>query len=111
MGLVNVFSDGQISSIQWVESIRAFFNGSRLVRDVQQNDTRHKLIMMTAPISNGNSGGPVLNGGGKVIGVSVGYKGGGQNLNYAIPVNYLKALLKRTGPPKPLSDLEIPAKD
>ena len=108
LGLVNVFSDGQISSIQWVESIRAFLsNRSRLVRDVQQNDTPHKLLMMTAPISGGNSGGPVLNGEGKVIGVSVGYKGGGQNLNYAIPVNYLKALLKRTGPPKPLSDLEI----
>ena len=108
LGLVSVFSDGQISSIQWVESIRAFVsNKSRLVRDVQQNDTPHKLLMMTAPISGGNSGGPVLNGEGKVIGVSVGYRGGGQNLNYAIPVNYLKALLKRTGPPKPLSALEI----
>ena len=108
LGLVNVVSDGQISSIQWVESIRSFLtNRSKLVKDVQRNDTPHKLLMMTAPISGGNSGGPVLNNKGEVIGISVGHKGGGQNLNYAIPVNYLKALLKRTGPPKPLSDLEI----
>lgn len=107
-GLVNVVSDGQISSIQWVESIRAFLNNrSELVSDVQRNDTPHKLIMMTAPISRGNSGGPVLNSKGEVIGISVGGATVGQNLNFAVPVNYLKALLKRTGTPKPLSDLEI----
>lgn len=108
LGLVNVVSDGKISSVQWVETIRGFMsNRSRLVRDVQQKNTRHKLLMMTAPISPGNSGGPVLNNRGEVIGVSVGYAGGGQNLNYVVPVNDLKALLKRVGPPKSLSDLEI----
>ena len=108
LGLVNVVSDGKISSVQWVETIRGFLrNRSSLGRDVQQNNTPHKLLMMTAPISPGNSGGPVLNNRGEVIGVSVGYKGGGQNLNYAVPVNDLKALLRRVGPSKPLSDLEI----
>ncbi|MDE0085533.1 MAG: S1C family serine protease [Candidatus Poribacteria bacterium] len=108
LGLVNVVSDGKISSVQWVETIRGFLsNRSRLVRDVQHNETPHKLLMMTAPISQGNSGGPVLNNKGEVIGVSVGSKVGGQNLNYAVPVNDLKVLLRRVGPSKPLSDLEI----
>ena len=86
LGLVNVVSDGQISSIQWVESIKDLFsdNPSKVVvlTDVQQDDTNHKLFMMTAPISGGNSGGPVLNGEGKVIGISVGSRTSGENLNF-----------------------------
>ena len=135
LGLVNVVSDGQISSIQWVDSIREFLNGrSKWVSDVQRENTPHKLLMMTAPISGGNSGGPVLNNDKEVIGVSVGSTVGrlehysvidkegnkvkperyvlvlshnAQNLNFAVPVNYLRALLKRTGPTKPLSDLVV----
>lgn len=58
---------------------------------------RGPLIQIDAPISPGNSGGPVLNEKGKVIGVSVsGYQGTGvQNLNFAVPSNYLKALLRK----------------
>ena len=108
LGLANVVSEGQISSVQWVKSIGEFINNkSKLVRDFRRDDTPHKLFMMTAPISPGSSGGPVLNSKGRVIGVSVGYRGGGQNLNYAVPVNYLKNLLNLIGPPKPLSDLEV----
>ena len=55
------------------------------------------LIQIDAPISPGNSGGPVLNEKGKVIGVAVsGFQGTRvQNLNFAVPSNYLKALLRR----------------
>ena len=52
------------------------------------------LIQITAPISIGSSGGPVLNNQGEVIGVAMGGDLDGQNLNFAIPVNHLKALLK-----------------
>ena len=51
------------------------------------------LIQITAPISKGSSGGPVLNGQGEVIGVAMGGDLDGQNLNFAIPVNFLKELL------------------
>ena len=76
-GLEGTFSDGIISAIRP--------EGNNLVRG--------KVLQMTAPISPGSSGGPVLNDSGEVIGVSVGQYEGGQNLNLAIPVNYLKALL------------------
>ena len=59
-------------------------------------------IQMTAPISPGSSGGPVLNKKGEVIGVSYMIVEGGQNLNFAIPSLYLKTLLARSGTVTPL---------
>ena len=65
-----------------------------------------KRLQMTAPISPGSSGGPVLNSAGEVIGISVsGHRAlDAQNLNFAIPSNYLKALLGEARPAKPLSE-------
>jgi len=51
-----------------------------------------KFIQITAPISPGSSGGPVFNLSGKVIGVATAYLDYGQNLNFAMPINYLKTL-------------------
>ncbi len=75
IGLEGTVSKGIVSSI------RDFGSGTR--------------IQIDAPTSPGNSGGPVLNEKGKVIGVSVsGFQGiGVENLNFAVPSNYLKALL------------------
>ena len=85
-GLEGTFSDGIISNIRPVSS--------------------DKLIQMTAPLSPGSSGGPVLNRKGEVIGVSVFTIRDGQNLNFAIPSNYLKTLLTKVRYAKPLSQVK-----
>lgn len=54
----------------------------------------YKLIQMTAPISPGSSGGPILNAKGQLIGISVSQLSEGQNLNFAIPKSYLELLLQ-----------------
>lgn len=82
-GLEGTFSEGIVSSIREVGI--------------------DKLLQITAPISPGSSGGPVLNGKGRVIGVSVATFEGGQNLNFAIPSDYLETLLGEIGPPQPLT--------
>ena len=50
------------------------------------------ILQITAPISPGSSGGPILNGSGQAIGIAVATVKDGQNLNLAIPSSYLKAL-------------------
>ena len=80
--LEGTFSDGIISAVR--------------------GDSTGKLFQMTAPISSGSSGGPVLNGRGEVIGVSVATLRDGQNLNFAIPSNSLKVLIAAAGSAKPL---------
>jgi S1-C subfamily serine protease len=55
-----------------------------------------KMIQMSTPVSPGNSGGPLFNLHGEVIGVSTAQIGSyrrGQNLNLAIPINQAKAML------------------
>ncbi len=61
------------------------------------------VIQMSAPISPGSSGSPVVNLAGQVVGVAAFLRQDGQNLNFAVPA---KALLDLTpGPPRPLSTL------
>lgn len=82
-GLEGTFSDGIISS--------------------RRDKLTKERLQMTAPISPGSSGGPVLNKKGEVIGVSFMTLQGGQNLNFAIPSKYLKILLNRSDIAKPLT--------
>lgn len=54
------------------------------------------LFQISAPISEGSSGSPVFNMHGEVIGVVVSTLESGQNLNFAVPINYAKPLLGGT---------------
>lgn len=60
------------------------------------------LLQITAPISPGSSGGPVLDEHGDVIGVATATFREGQNLNFAVPVARVAELLKARHELKPL---------
>ena len=77
-GLQGTFTDGLISAV------------------------REEGIQTDAAVSEGSSGGPMINCEGEVIGVIYKTRMDGQNLNFAIPSNYIKALLKKESHVEPI---------
>lgn len=73
-GFQNTVSDGIVSGIREIDGI--------------------KLFQITCPISEGSSGGPLYNLDGEVIGITTLMSKIGQNLNFAVPINYLLSLQK-----------------
>lgn len=58
---------------------------------VRENGT--KVIQTDSAVSPGNSGGPLINEKGHVVGVVTFKISAGENLNFAVPINYVRALL------------------
>lgn len=53
----------------------------------------YELLQISAPASQGSSGGAVVSASGRAIGVAVSQMQDGQNLNFAVPINYVRGLL------------------
>jgi hypothetical protein len=89
------------------EQIFAIGNPEGLEKSISQGIVSglHKtesidFIQISSPISHGSSGGPILNTKGEVVGVAAAILDQGQNLNFAIPVVYVKALLEAKDEPR-----------
>lgn len=82
LGETNTFSNGIVS------------NPARVVDG-------ERFIQITAPISHGNSGGPLINEFGEVIGINSWTYSDGQNMNYAIDIRELENLALN-GEPMPM---------
>lgn len=58
-----------------------------------QTETLQDLFQTDAAINQGNSGGPLVNMNGEVIGINTAIAGNAQNIGFAIPINDLKGLI------------------
>lgn len=76
LGLESTISDGLISSIR-------------------KTNAGFKIFQTSVPLSNGSSGGPIFNLQGEVIGIATASNQKGQNLNFAVPINEVKPLIRR----------------
>lgn len=79
MGLSHTLSTGVVAAVREAEE-RSLFVG--------------EVIQITAAISSGSSGSPVMNHAGEVVGVVSSQFVVGQNLNFAVPVAHLRRLLQ-----------------
>jgi tetratricopeptide (TPR) repeat protein len=78
LGLDKTVSDGIVSAIREVPGFG-------------------KIVQITAPISPGSSGSPVVNMKGEVIGIATFFVVAGQNLNFAIPAERILKLMPGKG--------------
>lgn len=70
-----------------------------------------KFIQIDAAINPGNSGGPLVNESGEVIGVNTFIIKGGDNLGFALPVNYLISALELYAPHRGTAAARCPSCD
>jgi hypothetical protein len=75
-----------------------------IVSSVRQDDLYGETIQVTAPISQGNSGSPLMNMQGEALGVVTYYLKSGQNLNFAVSVKNLNII-------EPVNALKYPPAD
>ncbi|HEX5072548.1 MAG TPA: serine protease, partial [Gemmatimonadaceae bacterium] len=75
-----------------------------VVSAVRLDDGR-QLLQITAPISPGSSGGPVLDATGRVVAITTAYFARGQQLNFAVPVKYAMGLLTANIQARPLASV------
>ena len=66
------------------------------IREISGSGVR--LLQTTAAVSSGSSGGPLMRRDAQVIGVASYYLEGGQNLNFAVPSEYIVSILRSPAP-------------
>ncbi|MFM8393748.1 MAG: S1C family serine protease, partial [Acidobacteriota bacterium] len=63
-----------------------------IISGMRQLDT-HRVFQISAPISQGSSGGAIFNARGEVIGIATYVLRSGQNINFAVPINYARGMV------------------
>lgn len=79
-----------------------------IISGFRKVDESFRLMQITAPISPGSSGGPVINQNGQVIGIASASIILGQNLNFAVPAKQLKELISKSSKNLTFNKVNLP---
>lgn len=63
-----------------------------VISGMRRLDT-HRIFQITAPISQGSSGGALFDASGELIGIVTYVLKSGQNINFAVPINYARGMI------------------
>jgi hypothetical protein len=85
LGLSETVSEGIVSAVRVIDG--------------------RQLVQISAPVSHGSSGGPVLDEKARVFAVATSQLPGGQQLNFAVPIRYALALLGDHQSPRPIDSV------
>ncbi|HJT36103.1 MAG TPA: trypsin-like peptidase domain-containing protein [Pirellulales bacterium] len=111
-GLGSTVSDGIVSSLRQGTELRDVFKqmtGVDVYTEHQHYDLDAFWIQTTAPISGGNSGGPLVNLRGEGVGLNTWHRTDGQNLNFAISAEHIGRMMAGTqSGVQPLANLPPP---
>jgi putative serine protease PepD len=69
----------------------------RMADEVAGAGSGYRILQFSAPVSRGSSGGVVLDGKGRALGLVVGTVTSGQNLNFAVPLESIAGLANGNG--------------
>lgn len=76
-----------------------------VISAVRDSPDGFKIIQTDAAANPGNSGGPLMNASGQVIGILDFKLRGSENLNFALPINYIRGMLGDLKAPMNLDEL------
>lgn len=110
-GFDSTVSNGIVSSLRNGNELREIFKnmtGEDAYVDHLHYDLDALWVQTTAPISGGNSGGPLVNLRGEVVGLNTWGLTRGQNMNFAISANHIKQMMVSTSSVHPLAELPPP---
>ena len=82
----------------------------RELKDPRGQALMSDLIQTDAAINLGNSGGPLLNAYGQVVGINTAIRGDAQNIGFAIPVSKMRDLIPELMNPAQVTKVDVPLK-
>ena len=103
-GIISAIRDGRMPAADDDDDEPGDKKGAK--GDKSEKKPKAWAIQITAAVSPGSSGSPILTLGGEVIAVAVGMVGRGGSLNFGVPIEEAKVLLARAGPgvaPRPFT--------